>query len=100
MLWQISECAFCGVPAIRTSKTFDLRRERTTEETCFVIIRSLTQHQRRAMARLLVPGLLCPACGVKFSHTMSPASGTYRGITTPLRRAQGRNQQPDADSSG
>src|ERR1700737_663582 len=37
---------------------FDLRRERTTDqETCFVIIRSRTQHQRRAMASLLVPGL-------------------------------------------
>src|SRR5258708_2260925 len=46
------------------------------------------------------PACSCPACGVKFSHTISPESGTYpRGITRPLCRKEARNQPLRACSS-
>jgi hypothetical protein len=60
LTWS-ARMTFCGVPGDQNLKRiiFDLRREGTTDqETCFVIVRSRAQHQRRAMARMLVPAIV------------------------------------------
>src|SRR5260370_3185396 len=45
------------------------------------------------------PACSCPACGLKFSHTISPDSGTYPRITKLPCRKEAQNQPACACSS-
>ena len=81
---------FKGIP-------LDLRRHGTAQhQACLAVVGAWAQYQSRP-----VTCLFRPACGVKFSQTMSPASGTYcRATTRPLYPPLRRNPRPRADSRG